>query len=388
MDTARRFQAMYFVIFAAFSGFEVYRNVFFQELGMSATQMGLLGALFVASGVAAQPVWGLVADYTRSPTRVLTIAAVLSGVALLSYPVAAATPAPFLVVALGTVVYAATEAPLLPVSNGLLVSRGYNYALTRSFGSLSFGATVLVLGWLLARTGVEIIVYVYVAGMALLVLLLRGVPSVEERVFEGSLGRKAVGLVQQPRYLLVVLAAFVLGGVSFAGAAFFSVYMRAIGLGDGFTGVAWATKTVAEVVVFLALSRIDRRFGLAVVLAGLAYAGGYATLSWFPALGPVLAANIALGVGVALVYFALVNLAHDSAPDGLDSTAQTLVTSVGIGIGGVLGEVTVGRLVDAVGVQSMYRYLAVAALALTVCGLLLVVGRIRHTPPEPAATAE
>jgi PPP family 3-phenylpropionic acid transporter len=377
MDTARRFQAIYFVTFAAFSGFEVYRNVFFQELGMTATQMGVLGALFVASGVVAQPVWGVVADYTRSPTRVLTIAATLSAVALLSYPLASTLPAPFLVIALGTVVYAATEAPLLPVSNGLLVSRGYNYALTRSFGSLSFGATVLVVGWLLARTGVSIIVYVYVAGMVLLVLLLRGVPAVDEQVFEGSLGRKAVGLVRQPRYLLVVLSAFVLGGVSFAGAAFFSVYMRAVGLGDGLTGVAWATKTVAEVAVFLALSRLDRRHGVAVALAGVAYAGGYATLAWFPALGPVLGANVALGVGVALVYVALVNLAHDCAPAGLDSTAQTLVTSVGIGAGGVLGEVTVGRLVDAVGVQFMYRYLAAAALALTLCGLLLVVSRDR-----------
>ena len=383
MEDARRYRAIYVVTFAAFSGFEVYRNVFFQELGMSATQMGVLGALFVASGVVAQPVWGLVADYTRSPVRVLTVAAVLSGVALSSYLLAGSLPATFLVVAVGTVVYAATEAPLLPVSNALLVSRGYNYALTRSFGSLSFGLTALVLGWVLARTGVSAIVYVYVTGMVLLVALLRGLPATEARVFEGSLGTRAAGLVSQPRYLLVLLAAFVLGGVSFAGAAFFSVYMRAVGLGDGFTGVAWATKTVAEVAVFLVLSRLDRWHGLAVAAAGLAYAGGYAVLSWVPALGPVLGANVALGTGVALVYFALVNLAHDCAPDGLASTAQTLVTSVGIGAGGTLGEVLVGRLVDAVGVRPMYRYLGTAALALVVCGLLLALssrrGRLTRT---------
>ena len=380
MEDARRYRAIYFVTFAAFSGFEVYRNVLFQELGMSATRMGVLGALFVASGVVAQPVWGLVADYTRSPVRVLTVAAVLSSVALSSYLLAASLPATFLVVAAGTVVYAATEAPLLPVSNALLVSRGYNYALTRSFGSLSFGATVLVLGWLLTRTGVSVIVYVYVAGMAVLVALLRGLPTAEGQVYEGSLGTRAVGLVRQPRYLLVLLAAFVLGGISFAGAAFFSVYMRAVGLGDGFTGVAWATKTVAEVAVFLALSRLDRWHGPAVAAAGVAYAGGYAVLSWFPTLGPVLGANVALGVGVALVYFALVNLAHDCAPEGLDSTAQTLVTSVGIGAGGTLGEVLVGRLVDAVGVQPMYRYLGTAALGLVVCGLLLALSTRRGRP--------
>jgi PPP family 3-phenylpropionic acid transporter len=379
MDDARRFQAIYFVTFAAFSGFEVYRNVFFQELGLTPTQMGVLGALFVAGGVAAQPVWGVVADYTRSPTRVLTIGASLSAVALSSYLLVESLPAVFLVVAVGTTVFAVMEAPLLPVSNALLVSRGYNYAFTRSFGSLSFGATALVLGWVLTRTAVDAVVYVYIAGMAILVALLRGVPRVDERVFEGSLSRKAARLVRQPRYLLVVVAAFVLGGVSFAGAAFFSVYMRSVGLGDGLTGVAWATKTVAEVVVFLALSRLDRRHGIAVLLAGLGYAIGYATLSWFPTLLPVLGANLALGAGVALVYFALVNLAHDCAPEGLESTAQTLVTSIGIGVGGVIGEVTVGRLVAAVGVQFVYRYLAVAALALVLCGALIVGANRRYT---------
>ncbi|WP_416840046.1 MFS transporter [Haloferax sp. DFSO52] len=379
MEKARRYQAIYFVYFAAFSGFVAYRNVFYQELGMDGVQMGILGSLLVASGVLAQPVWGVVADYTRSPSRVITFAAALSGVAILTYPLAMGLPGnPFVLVAVGTIAYAATRAPIVPISNALVVSRGYNYALTRSFGSLAFGATVLTLSAVLAWTGVSIIVYVYVAGMVVLVALLRGVPEVEKTVFKGSLGGQALGLVRQPRYLLVLLAAFAMGFVSFGGSAFFSVYMRAVGLGDGLTGVAWATKTAAEVVVFLSLSRLDRWHGLAVAAAGLTYAGGFAALSAFPSIGPVLLANVGMGLGVAFVYFALVNLAHDCAPDGLDSTAQTLVTSVGIGAGGTIGEVVIGWTVDAVGVQFMYRYLALASLSLTLCGGLLVVMRVRN----------
>ncbi|MBX0325656.1 MFS transporter [Halomicroarcula sp. F13] len=373
MEKSRRYQAIYFVYFAAFSGFVAYRNVFYQELGMDGVQMGILGSMLVASGVLAQPVWGVVADYTRSPSRVIMLAAALSGVAILTYPLAMGLPgSPFLLVAVGTVAYAATRAPIVPISNALVVSRGYNYALTRSFGSLAFGATVLTLSTVLVWTGVSVIVYVYVAGMVVLVALLRGVPEVEETVFEGSIGVQAIGLVRQPRYLLVLLAAFAMGFISFTGSAFFSVYMRAVDLGDGLTGIAWATKTVAEVVVFLLLSRLDRWHGLAVATAGLTYAGGFATLSTFSSLGPVLVANVGMGLGVAFVYFALVNLAHDCAPDGLDSTAQTLVTSVGIGAGGSIGEVVIGWTVDAVGVQAMYAYLALASLSLTLCGVFLV----------------
>ena len=372
MEGARRYQAIYFVYFAAFSGFVAYRNVFFQEMGMTGVQMGFLGALLVASSVLAQPVWGLVADYTGSPTRVVTVAAVLSMVAILSYPLGAGlSRGGFLVVAVGTVIYAATRVPIVPIANALVTSQGYNYAQTRSFGSLAFGATVLVLGSLLAWAGVELVVYAYVAGMLVLVALLHGASPPDGPVYEGSLGGQAIGLLREPRYLLVLSAAFAMGFFSYSGSAFFSVYMRAVGLGDGLTGVAWATKTVAEVALFLALARLDRLHGAAVAVAGVSYAGGFLTLSVLPSVGPVLAANVAMGVGVALVYFALVNVAHDCAPAGLDSTAQTLVTSVGIGAGATLGELAIGWVVDAVGVQYMYRYLAVAALALTVCGLLL-----------------
>lgn len=369
MNSTRRYQALYFVFFASFSGFVAFRNVLLQEFGMSGVQMGFIGALWVAGGVVSQPVWGFVADYTQSPTRVLGVAASVSGVAILSYPLGAGlATGTFAVVALGTLLFSATRAPIVPISNSLVLRQGFDYGQVRSFGSMAFGLAVLVIGFALSRYGTSLVVYLYAAGMVVFVLLLRGTPRVEERVFEGNLGTKAAGLVRRPTFVVLLATAFVLGMVSTSGAAFFSVYMRAVGLGDGLTGAAWAVKTVAETVLFLSLGRLTVSYGWPVAAGGLCYAAAYVLFTFTSTLPSVLLANVCMGGGVAFLYFSLVNLGHEIAPDGLHSTVQTLLMSVGLGAGGVLGQTAAGWLVDSVGVQRMYVYLAGGAMLLVVLG--------------------
>lgn len=384
MESTRRYQALYFVFYASFSGFVAFRNVLLEGMGMSGVQMGLVGSLWIIGGVVAQPVWGLVADYTQSPKRILAIAATLSAVAILSYPLGELLPVrAFLVIAVGTLAYSATRAPIVPISNSLVLGRGFDYGYVRSFGSIAFGLTVLVVGFALSWFAATLVVYLYVVGMVAFVTLVVGLPDVEETVLDGDLGAKAAGLLRQPQFLTVLLAAFLLGTVSTAGAAFFSVYMRAVGLGDGFTGVAWALKTVAEAILFVTIGRTALSYGSIVALGGASFAVGYALLASMPTLAPVLLANLGLGAGIAFLYFALVNLAHTCAPEGLHSTAQTLLTSIGVGAGGAIGQSAAGWLVDSVGVQRMYLFLAGGALLLVLAGVT-----VRSITADTAGTAD
>lgn len=377
MDESHRYQALYFVFFASFSGFAAFRNVFLKEIGMSGVQMGIVGSLWVAGGILTQPFWGFVADYTRSPVRVLVSAAILSAVAVLSYPLGASLSAhAFAVVAVGTALFSATRSPIRPIANSLVLKQGHEYGVVRSFGSIAFGATVLLTGFALAWVNVAFVVYVYVVGMGVFVLLVRGLPPLEDRVFEGGISSHAIELVRQPVFFVVLVSAFVMGMIGSSGSAFFSVYMRVVGLGDGLTGLAWGLKTVAEAAVFLMLVRAGLSYGLAVALGGVTYAVGFATLATYPSIAPVVLANLALGTGVALLYFALINLAHECAPDTLHSTAQTVLMSVGFGAGGMVGQTLAGWLVDAVGVQRLYLYLAVGAVLLVLLGGLLRTHRL------------
>jgi len=406
-----RFQALFFVYYASFSGFAVFRNVYLEEMGMSGSAMGQIGFLMTATGVAVQPLWGVLSDYFRAERPVLILGAVASAVALLSYPVAAGLAAPFVLVAVGTAVYSAARAPIVPIANGLVLSRGYDYGGVRAFGSIAFGIGSLGFGFLVAALGTASIVYFYVGGTAVLVAIVLSVsggadaedgesdadaepesgepdagaePAADggdgesvatdgEKAEEASLSEAVRALVTNVDFLVVLAVGFLVGFAIRGGSAYFSVYMRAVGAGvvlgpwslspDAVTGLSWAVKTAFEAVAFVYAVRLSwsyRSFllvgGVAVTVPNLVY--GLTGQPW-----AIIAVQSASGLGYGLYYVAIVNLVYVVASDRVTSTAQTVMTGAGIGFGGAVGQVAGGELMDLVGVQEMYFYLAAVGFA-------------------------
>lgn len=391
-----RFQALFFANFAAFSGFAVFRNVYLEEMGMSGSSMGQIGFLMTATGVVAQPIWGVVSDYLRAEKSVIVVGAAVSAVALLAYPAADGLANPFLLVAVGTAIYSAFRAPIVPIANSLVLSRGYDYGNIRAFGSVAFGIGSLGFGFLVAALGTVSVVYFYVLGMAVLVAVVWTVSGSAEADATESAERDGVDGAQQDGvdvetavralltnvdFIVVLLLGFVLGASMRGGSAFFSVYMRAIEASlvvgpwslspDALTGVAWAVKTAFEALAFVYAFKISwsyRSFlvvgGVALTLPNLVYALTSQPLA-------ILGIQVAGGLGYGLYYVAAVSVAHVVASDRVSSTAQTVLTAVGFGLGGAVGQVFAGELVDLVGVQEMYLYVAALGFVGAVVGLFV-----------------
>ncbi|QRV17482.1 hypothetical protein JMJ58_21385 (plasmid) [Haloterrigena salifodinae] len=92
----------------------------------------------MATGVIAQPAWGLLTDYFRAERTVIVVGEITSAVAILSYVVSGGLSEPFLLIAVGTAAYSALRAPIAPIATGMVLSRGINYGSVLAFGSLAF----------------------------------------------------------------------------------------------------------------------------------------------------------------------------------------------------------------------------------------------------------
>lgn len=373
---AARFQALFFVQFAAFSGFAVFRNVYLEEIGLTGGQMGLIGAVMTMAGVLAQPVWGVVTDELNAAKPALVVGAAVSAVGILAYPASERLAEPFLFLLAGTAVYAAFRAPIVPVANAMVLGRGIDYGNVRAFGSVAFGIGSLLFGALVSSLGVPVIVYAYVAGMAVLVVVAWGLPAETEGRDGPSV--PPLTLLRSRGFLLLLAVSFVLGASLRGGSAFFSVYMRAVGSGDALTGAAWAVKTVFEAVAFVYALRVARSY-TALLVFGAAGTALQFLVYWLTAAPVfVVAVQAAAGLGYAAFYLGAVNLAHEVAPDDLRATAQTVLAGAGLGAGGALGQVVAGSLTDMYGVQEMYVYLAAIGFAAAALATL-----VRFVEQEP-----
>lgn len=373
LSDRRGFELFYFLTFAAVSGYLMFRNVYLEEVGLSGTQMGIVGLLYPLCTMLAQPLWGLFADWKGASKVVLYCSAIGGGLAVLVYPVAPLTGATFLAVALGTALFAVFRAPLMPVANALVLSAGMSYERVRAFGSIAFGVAGVGFGFLLGYVATEVVFYAFAIGMVLVVLLLTRLPVEEPEALGSDLELAAIRRLLDRQFVLVMVAGFAIGLMTPAGVAFFSVYVRSVGHADSITGVAWFVKTVGEAVAYLAIARRGGRYRWLMAAGGVLYAATYVALAVTTNVGVIVFAQVALGVGYALFNLASVNLAHALAPEALASTAQSLLLVGGVSGGQVAGELLAGVLVDLVGAQAMYGYVAVL-------GVVVVGAALRVSP--------
>lgn len=368
LSETRRYQLVFFVFFAAMNGFVVFRNVYFEELGLTGEQMGLLGGVLVLTGVLAQPAWGMAADRFGAGRGVLLVTAAGSGVAVLAYPLARPLAAPFGFLLLATVAFSLFRAPIVPIATAMVLSDGHDYGNIRAWGSIAFGIGSLGIGWLLAVAATELIFYFYAVGMAVLVVILLGVDRPDADL-SPDLRREAVKLLGDRRFVLLLLVAVLTGAISRGGAAYFSVYVRAIGESDGITGTAFMLKTTAEAAIFLSVARLKIGYRTLLTVGLATYMVSFSVFALLPVAPAVLAVQFLLGVGLALYVLSVVNLAHEFSPDGLDATAQALLAGIGLGIGQALGELLGGRAMDVVGVVDLYGLFAGGAAVATAVSL-------------------
>lgn len=371
MKAKTRFRLIYFSYFAALSGFGTFRNVFLEDIGMTGLQMGIIGAVITVAATAAQPFWGFVTDWKGAQREVLLVCAVVTGIAVLAYPAGSFFEATFLVVLAGTFVYSVFYAPISPITDSLALSTGVPYGRLRAFGSVAFGIGSLGYGFLIAELGSSMIFYVYSLGMVAVAAVAWGIPERESNPM-GSVGRDALRLVTDRDFVLLFTSAFLVGATLLPGNDFFSVYVRAIGGTDATTGIGWFVLTAVEAFAFAYVFRLTTRYKYLLVLGAFLYSLKYAVYFFVSSPFVVVASHLVTGVSFAAFYLAGVNLADEVAPDTLSSTAQTLLWSATFGVGAGAGQLAAGSLVDSVGVQSMYGYLAVVA---AVGGLVAVLVR-------------
>jgi MFS family permease len=338
-------------------------TLYYRSLGHDPGTIGLLTGLPLLVSIVATPVWGALADARHRHRAVL--ASLCLGAAGAALLIATGPALPWLLAAVLLHGALVSAIPAL-IDNAALVALGgrhADYGRLRLWGTVGWGVSATLVGWLVAREGPRSLFLVYVGLLVACAACAARVP-VGRRVVGASFGRQAAILVRDRRMWSLLGTAF-LGG---AGLVMVVTYLplRLDDLGARrLVGVAMLVAVVSEV-PFMALGgRLVRRFGAqrlfvaAYVLYGVRSLG----LALVQAPSLVIALQLAHGPAYAVMWVSGVALARRLAPEGLGATAQALLTSTTLGLGGAAGTVLGGALYDRAGAGAAF---AAAALVLAV----------------------
>jgi MFS family permease len=356
---------MFYLLFYAAASFTLpFIVLYFQELGFSGGQIGLLVGMVPLVTLIGAPLWTGLADAKGQHKRIMSLT-ILGAILFASiYPFfKALTP-----IILLSFLYALFSSPITSFADSatmaMLAGENTMYGRVRLGGTIGWGLVAPLAGLIIQSYGLRWAFWGYAAIM-ILVFIVSQKFTFRRHVANASFKEDIQKLLTNRRWLFFLSLAFV-GGVGFTSInSYLFPYMEELGISRLTMSIALTISTVGELPVLFFANRLLKRFGAYSLLGlGMTVTGVrlllYAVFN-FPA--GILIFQLLNGMTFPLVWVAGVSYADENSPQGMKATAQGLFGAMVFGFGAAAGGLVGGLMLGSIGGRWMYLIFGSCVLA-------------------------
>ncbi len=355
--------------------------LYYQGLGFTGPQIGLLVGLSPLVTLVAAPLWTNLADATGRHRLVASLLVVVASACLAGLPWLTHFGPVLLVVIVLSTCFMPIPSFIDSATLAMLPGQPELYGRVRLGGTFGYGLAGYFAGLLIGRYGLQWGLWV---GAAVLLATLVTV----QRLHFGSApraalpraaglraaapGGSALTLLGDRRWLPFLAVAFAGGLSTLISTNYLFAYMRELQSSEATMGLALSVGTLSEVPVLFFGNRLVTRFKSYPLFMGAMLISGGRLLLLALTRSPdgVLAVQLLAGLAFPLMWLAGVAYAHEHAPAGLAATAQGLFGAMVYGIGSAVGGLTAGPLFEWLGGRITYLVFGLVVLSI----VLLVAG--------------
>jgi PPP family 3-phenylpropionic acid transporter len=373
----------YFAFFAAASALFPFTALYYQSIGLTGGQIGLLTGLAPLITLIGAPLWAGIADTTHRHKLILSMSILAAIACALVIPSIRAFALLLATVSLYTLV----AAPIVSLGDSATMSmlgdqRGM-YGRVRLGGTIGWGAMAYFAGRIMDRNGIAWAYWIYAAGMAVTLLIGQGLRFGRAEI-QHSFWSGMSTLLADRRWIFFLSMVFVCSVGMASINTYQFVYMAEIGANKSLMGLSLTISTLSELPVMFFGGWLLKRFKARGLLTlGMTAIGVRLLLySAFNFPTALLLIQLLHGLTFPAIWIAGVAYAHENAPGGLAATGQGLFGAMMIGLGTAVGAFLGGLLMDAVGGRGMYLIFGSAVLS----GALLFSLMQRRMTPVPPKT--
>ena len=353
-----------FFLFAGVAFFAPFFVLYYQELGFTGTQIGLLTGITPLVTFFSAALWTGFADRTRQHRLLMSIAMLGCVIGLFLLPQIKMF-APMLLFAVTLNLFWAPVSPFADnATMHMLADQKEMYSRVRLGATIGFGLTASIAGIFVQNYGLKAAFwggsFFFFLGFLVTQKLVHGQP--EEKKTEGQIW----ALLKNPRWLLFLVIAFAGGAAVAAYNNYLFPYMKELGASEATMGLALTIGMFAEIPILFFGNRLIKRLGSYRLLMLSIAATGLRMLLFAATDQPnfVLAAQLLNGLTYPIMWVAGVSYADEHAPEGMSATAQGIFTAMVLGFGTAAGGFIGGPLLENAGGRSLYLVFGIAVLSI------------------------
>ena len=359
-----RLSRFYFFYYFFVGSFVPYWGIYLQSENFSPSSIGILLSLFQISRIVAPNFWGWLADHTGHRVKWIKLTSFLGLIGFIGIFWAKGFFWIFLVMSALSLFTSST----LPLAESLtlahLATTDGHYSRIRLWGSIGFIVASLFLGYLIDLQGINILLWVLLITQAIIFFLSNTIPEAKE-IHHKKNDLSIWKIIKTPSVVALLIGCTLMVSAHGVLYNFYSIYLKEHGYSSATIGWLWAVGVICEIFIFMLMPKILRRYSLKTILL----------MSLF--LGVI--RFILIGASPDHFYLLLIAQMFHAATFGSfhaasieviayffkgrnQSRGQAIYNSVAYGIGGTIGGLGGGYLIQYLGGQLGFIIAAISPL--------------------------
>ncbi len=359
-----RLSRFYFFYYFFVGSFVPYWGIYLQSENFSPSSIGILLSLFQISRIVAPNFWGWLADHSGHRVKWIKLTSFLGLIGFIGVFWAKGFFWIFLIMSALSLFTSST----LPLAESLtlahLATTDGHYSRIRLWGSIGFIVASLFLGYLIDLQGINILLWVLLITQAIIFFLSNTIPEAKE-IHHKKNDLPIWKIIKTPSVVALLIGCTLMVSAHGVLYNFYSIYLKEHGYSSATIGWLWAVGVICEIFIFMLMPKILRRYSLKTILL----------LSLF--LGVI--RFILIGASPDHFYLLLIAQMFHAATFGSfhaasieviayffkgrnQSRGQAIYNSVAYGIGGTIGGLGGGYLIQYLGGQLGFMIAAISPL--------------------------
>ncbi|MEK4368984.1 MFS transporter [Paenibacillus sp. FSL R5-0473] len=356
-------QGLYLFMGLAGGMFNPYINPILVAQGFSSKETGFIMAFGTLVSIILQPIWGILVDKFKKTRFVLVISLLVPASLAYFYNIQVY----FILILIYTLctIFQVTQIPVAD-SYAVTAARVANtsYGMIRLFGSIGTGVGGFAAGMYLSQFSIHMLWLPFLLFNILSAILASTLPR--QTSISSSSVTFSVGLARLLRnrtFLLFLTGCFLVNQTLTAFNSFFVISFQMAGGSVTMTGTALLLASITNVPSMLAAAFILRKWGheRTLLLAAGAYMLRWGIQWLWPTPEVMIGVQVLHGLSFGFFYIAAVEYVASVTGREMQATGQSLFNMVFAGLGGIVGNMLNGYLLDSGGPSLMYLACAISA---------------------------
>ncbi|WP_269448488.1 MFS transporter [Metabacillus kandeliae] len=368
LSNVRPFQTFYFSFSFMLAISQGFFLPFLISKDFSNTEIGWILAINTISGIAGQIGTGLLCDWLRRLKGIFILWVILlAGITLVLYY------SEMLPVFLAAVILASFfQSALIGLIDSWIIETSTEmksrFGEIRAFGSLGFGISMIITGYIVSMTGYSVIPYAFGLLSLLLLFVIRPISNPVKEEKNPAIKIKDLFIILQNKRYFYLNMLYILFYILLGMVGLYSVLLiEKAGGSEKHIGVFQAIAAFSEIPMFFLARKLTVKFHYMFLFlaAILMMAGRIAVLSAASDLSLLILSGALQGITMPLFMVASKQLTEDAAFPQYRTTMQMVSIAAYLGIGSSVTSVLAGTLSDWISIRSaLMVYLAINVLTL------------------------